>query len=120
MDIRSPLRIAEEPGHDREHGAASAHVYREFGLTVVCVHGEIDISTVHILETVLGVLSASPGDDVAVDLAKTSFIETSGLRVLLEAEARLAGCGRRLTVRRPRRGVRRLFTALSSDHLLAA
>ena len=52
--------------------------------TVVLPHGELDLATAADLEAVLLAQSGR----VVVDLRGLSFVDASGLRVLLEAEAR--------------------------------
>jgi anti-anti-sigma factor len=56
---------------DRAHG------------TLVVPHGELDLATAPELEAVL----AAQSGPVTVDLRHLSFIDASGLRILLEAEA---------------------------------
>jgi anti-anti-sigma factor len=74
-----------------DHGAVDRH---EFGFrlvvsehaagTVVAPQGELDLTTARDLEAVL----ATQSGQVVVDLRKLSFIDLTGLRVLLEADAR--------------------------------
>jgi anti-anti-sigma factor len=54
------------------------------GIAVVRCEGEVDISTVEELRFVLDDLLVSHPSGVAVDLRDVSFIDSSGLRCLLE------------------------------------
>jgi anti-anti-sigma factor len=53
-------------------------------VTVVGVHGELDLQTTALIEESLQRLWR-PGDELIVNLAKTTFIDCSGLRALIRA-----------------------------------
>jgi anti-sigma B factor antagonist len=54
-------------------------------LTVVC-HGELDVATVPELDRVLrGLAERNPGATIRVDMAEVTFIDSSGLGVLVSA-----------------------------------
>jgi anti-anti-sigma factor len=72
--------------------------------TVVVPEGELDLGTARDLEAVL----ATQSGPVVVDLRKLSFIDLTGLRVLLEADARSRQDGMNLRFI-PGPMVRRLF-----------
>ena len=72
--------------------------------TVVVPEGELDLGTAPDLEAVL----ATRSGPVVVDLRKLSFIDLTGLRVLLEADARSRQDGMNLRFI-PGPMVRRLF-----------
>jgi anti-sigma B factor antagonist len=72
--------------------------------TVVVPVGELDLGTAQDLEVVLTTQSGP----VVVDLRKLSFIDLTGLRLLLEADARSRQDGMNLRFI-PGRMVRRLF-----------
>ena len=72
--------------------------------TLVVLHGDLDLATGPQLEAVL-VAQTGP---VAVDLRELSFIDLSGLRALLKAEAESRQDGQNLRFI-PGRAVRRLF-----------
>lgn len=79
--------------------------------------GEIDAHTAPELSEHLDPL---PGDggDVTLDVAQVDFIDSSGLRVIVEAHQRAEGADRRLVVWRPSPAVSRLFEISGlSDHL---
>jgi anti-anti-sigma factor len=67
----------------------SVEVVRTEGRLVVVVRGELDIATAPDLEKAL--LDAATGDDVPVfvDLSATSFLDSTGLKVLVHAARQL-------------------------------
>lgn len=62
------------------------------GATVVVPRGELDLATVPVLEATL----AAQAGPVVLDLRELTFVDPTGLRLLLEAEARSAADGRYL------------------------
>jgi anti-sigma B factor antagonist len=100
-----------DPG---DHTAVNRHQNDEFRVvvsehaegTVVLLIGELDLDTAQELEAVL----ATQSGPVVVDLRKLSFIDLTGLRLLLEADARSRQDGMNLRFI-PGRIVRRLFEA---------
>lgn len=87
----------------------------EPGLVLV---GEIDAHTAPVLLAHLDPLPAGNGD-VVLDIAGVDFMDSSALRVLIEAHDRAGAAGRRLVLRSPSAAVRRLFEVSGlSEHLL--
>jgi anti-sigma B factor antagonist len=70
---------AETPEPEQFRVVMSAHAHG----TLVVPHGELDLAAAPQLEAVLAAQSGA----VTVDLRHLSFIDASGLRILLEAEA---------------------------------
>jgi anti-sigma B factor antagonist len=104
-----------------DHGAVDRHT-AEFRLvvsehaagTLVVPHGELDLGAAPDLEAVL----ATQSGPVVVDLRKLSFIDLTGLRVLLEADARSRQDGMNLRFI-PGPMVRRLFEVAELPDRLA-
>ncbi len=95
-----PLRIRIERSPDRD---------------CVAVHGELDIYTAPSLErAVLEVERATP-PLLVIDLMGLSFIDSTGLSVLLAAAERASREGRRLIVVRPPLPALRVFTLTRVD-----
>lgn len=69
--------------------------------------GDLDSFTAPDLDQAL--LTLGPTADVVVELAEVSFIDSSGLRVLIAAHTALAEQGNRLVLKAPSRAVSRLF-----------
>lgn len=77
--------------------------------------GEIDLSTVEDVEN--GVRTAIDGGNgvVAVDLREVSFLDSSGLRLLLRLHKDLDEAGRRLVVVQGPRRVARVFELTGAE-----
>jgi anti-sigma B factor antagonist len=74
------------------------------GTTAVGVlAGEIDLASIDALEAAIGAIEqeAAEGDDVVLDMSGVTFLDSSGLRVLVTANDRLDTAGNRLVIRRP-------------------
>jgi anti-sigma B factor antagonist len=83
-DPGAPIRIAVETLAD--------------GTPLVSVWGEVDLATAPHLERVLADASAGGDTDVLVGFARHSFIDSTGLGVLIQTAKRLAAAGRSLHV----------------------
>lgn len=79
------------------------------------VSGEIDAATCGALTAALE--ADGPGTISCIDLSGVTFMDSSGLRVLIAHQETLADTNRRLEVRDPSRSVRRLMeiTGLARD-----
>jgi anti-sigma B factor antagonist len=104
-----------------DHGAVNRHpnefrvvVSHHAAGTVVVPVGELDLDTAQELEAVL----ARQSGPVVVDLRKLSFIDLTGLRLLLEADARSRQDGMNLRFI-PGRIVRRLLEVAELPDRLA-
>lgn len=72
---------------------------------VVVVSGEVDAHTCATLDEALGAATGL----VRVDLSKVTFMDSSGLRVLVRRHQDLQQAGGRLEIVQPSRPVQRLF-----------
>jgi anti-sigma B factor antagonist len=66
--------------------------------TVLLVGGEVDIATTPQLGAAIDAALASGTRELCVDLTQTTFMDSSGLHVLLEANRRAAEVGCELTI----------------------
>jgi anti-sigma B factor antagonist len=81
------------------HDAATSFdlsVARASSVATVAVVGELDLATAPRLAAALG--EHVDAEVLVVDLTATAFIDSTGVRVLLEAHRRCAGSARRLVV----------------------
>jgi len=69
--------------------------------------GEVDLSNVDTLRELLGGATDGPGD-LVIDLSGITFMDSQGIRVVIEIARRLEGLGR-LIVLKPSRPVARIF-----------
>jgi anti-sigma B factor antagonist len=87
----------------------SAKIIGLDGDSLVVLAGELDMATAPELAGVLDQIVARGPCDVALDFSGLSFIDSSGIAVLVEAQHRLVAEGRALSIRAPRRSARRVF-----------
>jgi anti-anti-sigma factor len=73
------------------------------GRAVVIIRGELDLATAPDLEATLSEL-LDAGQDVVVDLRELAFLDSTGLRVLVAADARVEGREQQFLIVRPRPG----------------
>lgn len=87
--------------------AFDVSVRRQGDTLVIVPSGELDIATV---DRVRGVLAdRSDGEGVEIDLRELRFLDTSGLRAVIEEDRRAAGDGRRLGIVPGSTAVQRVF-----------
>jgi anti-sigma B factor antagonist len=78
------------------HAPFSLAIGREGSVATVAVVGELDIATAPRLSAALDV--HGDAELLVVDLTAATFIDSTGVRVLIEADRRSAGSGSRLVV----------------------
>jgi anti-sigma B factor antagonist len=81
----------------------------------VVVSGELDIASAPQLRALL---EHEDRDEIAVDLSRLTFMDATGLRVLLEAARRAKQEGRSFSVVNPRPPIRRLFALTAVERTL--
>ena len=85
--------------------------------TTVLVSGEVDLAAQEPLERCLERAGAGR-ESVTVDLSAVTFIDSGGLRTLLEANARQREAGLSLVLRAPSPAVRRALDTIGVGPLL--
>ena len=87
-------------------------------VVTVTISGEIDIATSRALRDAL---ATGPGPaHLEVDMSAVTFMDASGIGVLLAARQQAVDGGGSLTLRAPSGAVRRLTGVLGLDELLAS
>lgn len=82
----------------------------EAGRVRIELRGELDLATApQVEEALAGAEGDAPGL-IALDLSKLSFLDSSGLRTIVAADARARDAGRRLAVVKGPDAVQRVFT----------
>ncbi len=76
---------------------------------ILSAAGELDASVAELVDDQVGRAIGTASNDVVLDLSGTTFLDSSGLRVLLSAHRRLTACGRRLVLRAPSTAVWRIL-----------
>ena len=82
------------------------------------LNGEIDLSTASVLRSALARLISGTSADLLVDCARLTFIDSTGVAVLLEFHQQLEADGRRMLILDVQPGPRRVFEALGLSDLL--
>lgn len=77
-------------------------VDRSGTVPVAVLTGEIDLASIDALEAAIAATEQdAAGTDVVLDMSAVTFLDSSGLRVLVTAHDRLHTAARRLVIRRP-------------------
>jgi anti-anti-sigma factor len=82
---------------------------RDDATWVIALHGELDLANGRELERELGRAEASDVDEIVLDLGALQFVDSTGIRLLLEATQRSVGDGGRLRILRGPEHVHRVF-----------
>jgi len=104
-DPGAPIRIAVETLAD--------------GTPLVSVWGEVDLATAPHLERVLADGSAGGDTDVLIEFSRDSFIDSTGLNVLIQASRRLRAGGRALRVATENPHTRSVIETMGLTEVLA-
>jgi anti-sigma B factor antagonist len=86
---------------------------------VVVLAGEIDVAAEPLISSTFRDLDDEGLGDVVVDLGEVTFIDSSGIRLILEAQQVQHRRGGRLVVVRPTDAVRYVITILGLDETFA-
>ncbi len=100
-----------------ERQAPPAPVFEELTLTsardgdahVISLSGELDIASAETLERELEDVEATDAERIVIDLSGLTFMDSTGIRLLLTAHQRLQGFTDRLQLRRGPAAVHRVF-----------
>lgn len=82
--------------------------------------GEIDMATAPVLEGWLQAAESNGNTAIVVDLEQVTFMDTSGVRVFLDAAHRATGSGRTFAMIKAPAIVKRILQVTGTTHLLAA
>ncbi len=82
------------------------------------VGGELDIATVNQFRTAIGRLMGTGCREIVVDLAETTFLDSSGLGALVWASHRLHAAGGALTVINPDEQVSKTLRVTGVERVL--
>ncbi len=101
---------------ESESGLLSIGVERSREQLVLVISGELDLAGAPLLQEHLLEAAKADASEVVVDLKHTTYIDSTGLDVLVSAHNRLATSGRELIIRSSTPRSLRLFeiTGLSS------
>jgi anti-anti-sigma factor len=88
----------------------SINVRETEGAILIALSGELDISEVDRFVEVLAAAEAKRPTVLVIDLRGLQFMDSSGIRVMVEADLRAREAGRRLIIVRGPDAVHRVFT----------
>ncbi len=92
-------------------------VDRDTGLLIV-VEGELDLSTASLLDAAVLAAEATGAALITLDIDAVTFIDSTGLRALIEAQLRSQQDGNRLRLTRGAPQAQRLFSLAAVDDVL--
>jgi len=92
-----------------ERDPLEIEVQQTEGRTLVMVAGDLDASTASYLYDALSDLELAEARQVVIDLAKVTFMDSTGLSVLVTEHKRLEHVNGHLTIFSPPSSIRRLF-----------
>jgi anti-sigma B factor antagonist len=101
-----------------EHPALTIVAADEPDAYVIRVEGELDMAGTSDLESALANAELSQTDRIVVDLEGLSFIDASGLRILVAASRRSVDNGNRLSLTPGKGEVTRIFRLTRLDRTL--
>jgi anti-anti-sigma factor len=96
----------------------SVNVARDDHRLAITPRGAVDRSTVGRLDDAVRAAEDSDAERIVIDLREVTFMDSSGLRMLLEARARSQGGSNRLRLIRGPRRVQRVFELTKSEEKL--
>jgi len=123
-DVPSQVRARFEPQRERIRYVPmapdfSTEVAQAGDETIIHVRGDIDIACCERLRDAIEP-HLGPHQTIVLDLSKVEFMDSSCLRVLLQARGTLTADGGSLVLRNPSDTARRLLTAARAEDLLQA
>jgi len=68
------------------------------GWVAIAVEGEVDLATVEDLQTAIDQVLADSGDHLVVDLTSSSFMDSTGLKVLVMSHRKFDDVGRSFAI----------------------
>lgn len=88
------------------------------GLVQLVLRGELDLSTVQKVEDELAAVEAGEDKVVVLDLSGLTFLDSTGLRLMVTADQRAQKDGRRLVIVKGPETVQRVFSITKLDETL--
>jgi anti-anti-sigma factor len=85
---------------------------------VLALAGELDLAGASRLSEAFAALSDTPYERIVVDLGELTFIDSTGIHTLLEAEQAIRARGGLMTLRAPTSDVQRIFEIIHLAELL--
>jgi anti-anti-sigma factor len=125
-DPESGCAVIEDPSTPRDgsrHASARAigelttSSQREGHVHTLYVAGELDLATADRMQAELECIESTDATSIVIDLAGLTFMDCTGMRLLLRAGARSPTSAHRLTLRPGNPAVQRVFALCGADEL---
>ena len=114
IERRDPARAE----HLIELGNLTIRSGRESDVHTIALSGELDLATADELQLELERVESSDARAIVVDLSRLTFMDSTGVRLLVTAHARSRADADRLTLLRGPRAVQRVLELSGVDTLL--
>ena len=88
------------------------------GLIQVVLRGELDLSTVEKVESEIDAAQTGEEKVLVLDLSGLTFLDSTGLRLMVTADQRAQKAGRRLVIVKGPETVQRVFSITKLDETL--
>jgi anti-sigma B factor antagonist len=113
-DTPEPSRPTQPP----KYGELSVTAAREGDVHTIRLEGELDIATAERIQDELAIAEASDARSIVLDLSGLTFMDSTGVRLLLSADARSRADSNRLSIVRGPASVQRVFVLSGVDSTL--
>lgn len=104
--------------HITDLGQLTLREYREGDVHTIALTGELDLSNAAEVERALLHAEATDASTILVDLSELQFMDSTGIRLLVAADARSRADSARLRLTRPPAQVFRVLCIAGIDRLL--
>jgi anti-anti-sigma factor len=101
-----------------EHGRLTMRSCRQEDEHVLSLYGELDVGGVEALQDEMRRVEQTNAARIIVDLSGLEFMDSSGLRAILEIDARSRADGSRVVFVRGRLAVQRIFEMTDTERRL--
>jgi anti-sigma B factor antagonist/stage II sporulation protein AA (anti-sigma F factor antagonist) len=98
-----------------EHGPLTIRSSRQEDEHVVALEGELDLAGVQAVQDEMRRVEAADARRIVVDLSGLEFMDSTGLRTMLQIDARSRANGERVVFLRGGPPVQRLFTTTGTE-----
>ena len=99
-------------------GEFSVRSRRDGAVDSICLHGEFDLAAADVVEEAIASAERGNARSIVLDLTGVTFMDSSGVRLVLGAAARSRAQSERLSLRRGRPSVQRVFEICGVDGVL--
>lgn len=105
----------DEPG---SHRPLTVNTTRHADRCVIAAIGDLDLSSAAALDAEVRAVEATDVDQIIIDLSGVTFMDSTGLRLLVQADARSRADSNRLRLVRGSRRVQRVFELTNTEAML--